>query len=75
VEWAIGPGPTGPRQIALLQMRPETVWSRRPVAPISDPRTPILIRMLQSMSTPLKIRDVAVKDTGGEPSTATIDCT
>jgi pyruvate,water dikinase len=56
VEWAIGPGPGGPRQLFLLQMRPETVWSRRTFAPISDPNTPILARMLQSMSVPLKIR-------------------
>ena len=62
VEWAIGPGSGGPRQLFLLQMRPETVWSRRTVAPISDPRTPILARMLQSMSVPLKIRDFATVD-------------
>jgi pyruvate,water dikinase len=30
VEWAIGPGVQGPREVFLLQTRPETVWSRRP---------------------------------------------
>ena len=30
VEWALGPGPVGPRTLFLLQTRPETVWSRRP---------------------------------------------
>jgi pyruvate,water dikinase len=27
IEWAIGPGPGGSRQVFLLQARPETVWS------------------------------------------------
>jgi pyruvate,water dikinase len=27
MEWAVGPGPTGPRHVHLLQARPETVWS------------------------------------------------
>jgi hypothetical protein len=43
-------------------MRPETVWSRRTVAPISDPNTPILARMLQSMSVPMRIRGTAPVD-------------
>lgn len=59
IEWAIGQGPDGPRQIFLLQTRAETVWARRTAAPISDPDTPILARMLRSMSTPLRIRDAA----------------
>jgi pyruvate,water dikinase len=67
IEWAIGPGPDGPRQFFLLQMRPETVWSRRTVAPISDPTTPILARMLQSMSVPMRIRDSAPVDADGRP--------
>jgi phosphoenolpyruvate synthase/pyruvate phosphate dikinase len=67
VEWAIGPGPDRPRQVFLLQMRPETVWSRRTVAPISDPNTPILARMLRSMSVPMRIRDSAPVDPDGAP--------
>lgn len=57
VEWAIGPGPEGPRQLFLLQMRPETVWSRKRAAPISDPNVPILERMLQAISQPIRLRD------------------
>ena len=36
VEWAFGGGPAGPRQVGLLQARPETVWrggERRTPAP------------------------------------------
>jgi pyruvate,water dikinase len=29
IEWAIGPGTSGGRQVFLLQARPETVWSQR----------------------------------------------
>jgi pyruvate,water dikinase len=29
IEWAIGPGVNGQRQVFLLQARPETVWSQR----------------------------------------------
>lgn len=67
VEWAIGPGPDGPRQIFLLQTRPETVWSRRTVVPISDPNTPILARILRSMSTSLRIRGPAAVAPDGHP--------
>jgi pyruvate,water dikinase len=28
IEWAIGPGAGGPRDLFLLQARPETIWSR-----------------------------------------------
>jgi len=57
VEWAIGPGPEGPRQLFLLQMRPETVWSQQRAAPISDPNVPILERMLHAISQPIRFRD------------------
>jgi phosphoenolpyruvate synthase/pyruvate phosphate dikinase len=30
VEWALGPGPDGPRSMIFLQSRPETIWSQRP---------------------------------------------
>jgi len=33
IEWAVGPGADGQRQVFLLQARPETVWSQR--APLS----------------------------------------
>jgi hypothetical protein len=29
IEWAIGPGRDGARQLFVLQARPETVWSQR----------------------------------------------
>lgn len=35
VEWAVGPGESGPRELFLLQTRPETVWSRKKREPIS----------------------------------------
>src|SRR5438309_3385251 len=35
IEWAIGPGPEGPRHLFMLQTRPETVWSRKPPTTIS----------------------------------------
>jgi phosphoenolpyruvate synthase/pyruvate phosphate dikinase len=57
IEWAIGPGPQGEREVFLLQTRPETLWSRTPATPISDPNTPILQRMLGAMSQPLKLRN------------------
>ncbi len=75
IEWAIGPGLDGEREIFLLQTRPETVWSRKPKTPISDPNTPILQRMLAAMSQPLKIRDsapTAGADAGSGASTGEV---
>lgn len=57
IEWAVGPGRDGDREIFLLQTRPETVWSRRPRAPIADPNEPILERMLRAMRQPLRLRE------------------
>jgi len=57
IEWAIGSGQRGPRDVFLLQTRPETVWSRKPRAPIADPNEDILSRMLKLMSVPMKLRD------------------
>jgi phosphoenolpyruvate synthase/pyruvate phosphate dikinase len=33
IEWAIGPGTSGTREVFLLQTRPETVWSRKQTKP------------------------------------------
>jgi phosphoenolpyruvate synthase/pyruvate phosphate dikinase len=55
IEWAVGPGPGGPREVFLLQTRPETVWSRRDVRPLSSPEEPILSRMLKAMSVPMRL--------------------
>jgi len=49
VEWAIGPGPAGSRQLSLLQSRPETVWSRRRRAPVAQPGTTPLDRIVSMM--------------------------
>ncbi len=57
IEWAIGATAEGEREIFLLQTRPETVWSRKPKAPIANPNTPILERMLAAISQPLRLRD------------------
>lgn len=62
IEWAIGPGLSGPREVFLLQTRPETVWSRRPKTPIADPNEDILSRMLKSMSVPMRLRETSHAD-------------
>jgi pyruvate,water dikinase len=67
LEWAIGPGPNAQRELFLLQMRPETVWSQKQVRPISDPNEDILSRMLKAMSQPLRIRDAVPDDSDGSP--------
>jgi phosphoenolpyruvate synthase/pyruvate phosphate dikinase len=42
IEWAIGPG----REIFLLQVRPETVWSQKPSASQATPGSTVMDRML-----------------------------
>ncbi|WP_280341999.1 PEP/pyruvate-binding domain-containing protein [Nocardia neocaledoniensis] len=37
IEWAIASGPSGAREIFLLQARPETVWSNRPGVDLTVP--------------------------------------
>jgi rifampicin phosphotransferase len=49
VEWAVGPGPDGPRHLYLLQARPETVWSARQASSIARPETTALDRMVAVM--------------------------
>jgi pyruvate,water dikinase len=68
IEWAIGPGPDGDRQLFMLQMRPETIWSRKAATPLADPNEDILSRMLRAMSQPLKIRDAVPADEGAAAS-------
>src|SRR5262249_45308188 len=50
VEWAIGPGPDGPRHLYLLQARPETVWSAKRVSPVAAARSTALDRMVAMMT-------------------------
>jgi pyruvate,water dikinase len=52
IEWAIGPGPGGERELFLLQARPETVWSQKPVAPLADGTSSVMQRILQTMNVP-----------------------
>lgn len=54
LEWAMGPGPSGPRHLHLLQARPETVWSaRRRATPVAGPAraTSALNRIAAGMRT------------------------
>ena len=55
VEWAVGPGPSGPaggRELWLLQARPETVWSRRPRQAVVPLGTSAMDRMLGYLGRP-----------------------
>lgn len=45
IEWAIGPGESDPREIFLLQTRPETVWSQRQRSPVSSDGGSAMARM------------------------------
>jgi pyruvate,water dikinase len=49
MEWAVGPGPTGPRAIFLLRARPETVWSQKTRQPLTRAGSTVMDRILQSM--------------------------
>jgi pyruvate,water dikinase len=49
IEWAIGPGPDGPRQTHLLQARPETVRSNRAPEPGDDAPRSAMDRIVSSM--------------------------
>jgi phosphoenolpyruvate synthase/pyruvate phosphate dikinase len=54
IEWAVGPGPEGGRELWLLQARPETVWSRKtakPVASATDPMASIVATLVSPLHT------------------------
>jgi hypothetical protein len=51
IEWAIGPGEGGPREVSLLQTRPETVWSQKRSEPLAAPGSTVLERIVQSMQS------------------------
>ena len=51
VEWALGPGPEGPRQRYLLQARPETVWSGRANAAAQAPEKTGLAQIAAALGT------------------------
>jgi pyruvate,water dikinase len=52
IEWAVGPGPAGGRELWLLQARPETVWSRRPRQAVVPAGTSVMDRMLGYLGRP-----------------------
>ena len=52
MEWAIGAGRAGPREVFLLQARPETVWSQKPRRPLVQPESTVMDRILQAMRVP-----------------------
>ena len=52
MEWAIGPGPTSPRDVFLLQARPETVWSAKQQVPVSQGVSSVMAGILRSMHVP-----------------------
>jgi phosphoenolpyruvate synthase/pyruvate phosphate dikinase len=52
IEWAIGPGRSGEREVYLLQTRPETIWSRQPRQPVAPPGVSVVDRMLTYLVRP-----------------------
>jgi rifampicin phosphotransferase len=52
LEWAVGPGREGGRELWLLQARPETVWSRRPRQGVVPPGASVMDRMLAYLGRP-----------------------
>jgi pyruvate,water dikinase len=52
MEWAIGRGASGEREVFLLQARPETVWSQKPRPPLAAAGSSVMDRILQSMRAP-----------------------
>ena len=49
IEWALGPGPSGPRHLYLLQARPETVWSAKRASPVAGAGTSAMDRMVSML--------------------------
>lgn len=56
VEWALGPGEPGAREVHLLQTRPETVWTKKARAPIAPAGSSPMERMIVTMRTPVRLR-------------------
>jgi len=62
IEWAVGQGPGGGRDVFLLQTRPETVWSQKKPTAVSSTGTGIMDRLLRTISTPTRLSDVASRE-------------
>jgi phosphoenolpyruvate synthase/pyruvate phosphate dikinase len=57
IEWAVAPGPSGGREVFLLQTRPETVWSQRQPTTVSTAGSGVMDRLLRTMTTPTSLKD------------------
>ncbi len=55
IEWALGQGANGSRDVYLLQTRPETVWSKKKASPLATSQTSIMDRLVGNMSVPMRI--------------------
>lgn len=62
VEWAVGPGAGGEREVFLLQTRPETVWSQKKPAAGASTGTGVMERLLRTITTPNRLTDVASRE-------------
>lgn len=62
IEWAVGPGAGGEREVFLLQTRPETVWSQKKATAVRSTGTGIMDRLLQTITTPTRLTDAASRE-------------
>ncbi|HEX9106728.1 MAG TPA: PEP/pyruvate-binding domain-containing protein, partial [Longimicrobiales bacterium] len=67
VEWAIGPGPAGPREIYLLQARPETVWSQKPPPAPAEAGSTVMERILRTLGHAQAQSSSTSASTGASP--------
>lgn len=49
IEWAIANEPLFPHSVAILQSRPETVWSQQPPRPIAEPQSSALEHVIHNL--------------------------
>jgi pyruvate,water dikinase len=50
IEWAVATGPSGRREVFLLQTRPETVWSQRQRTPVASSGRGVMDQLLRTMT-------------------------
>lgn len=58
IEWAVGPNGVAGREVFLLQTRPETVWSQKARAPLTDHGSSIMDRIVANMRVPMRLTNV-----------------
>jgi len=56
VEWAVDADLSDGGSVLLLQSRPETVWSRRPVTPVAAPGGDFMSSIVSTLVSPLHVR-------------------